>query len=83
MDTTSKRLAVAIPPVTAERLRQEAQRRRVSIDELVCEAVDLLLASDREARLQAARALCRVEAPVTDWPQMKREIEDARAKPSA
>jgi hypothetical protein len=48
--------------------------------ELVREAIDLLLAQDRQARVHAAEALFQVEAPVRDWPEMKREIEDARLR---
>jgi len=48
------------------------------VTELVREAIDLLLAQDKRARMQAAEALCQVEAPTADWEQMKREIEEAR-----
>lgn len=48
------------------------------ITELVREAVDLLLAQDKEVRMQAAEALCQVEAPVAEWEQMKQEIKEAR-----
>ena len=77
MGTLTERLEVRLPPQTVKLLRQEAQRRRVSVAQLVREAVDLLLQQDREARIQAAEALFRVEAPVADWKDMKREIEAA------
>ena len=77
MDTLTERLEVRLPPQTLELLRQEAQRRRVSVGQLVREAVDLLLEQDREARIRAAEALFRVGGPVADWQEMKREIEEA------
>ncbi len=76
MGTLTERLEVRLAPQTLVLHRQEAQRRRVSIAQLVREAVDLLQ-QDREARIQAAEALFRVEAPVADWKDMKREIEAA------
>jgi hypothetical protein len=67
-----------LPPQTLQLLHQEAERRAISVTELICEAIELLLAQDQQARLQAAEALCQVEAPVADWETMKRELEEAR-----
>ncbi len=78
MGTLTERFQVRLAPQTLELLRQEAQRRRVSVAQVVREAVDLLLQQDREARIQAAEALFRVNAPVADWEEMKAEIDDAR-----
>lgn len=78
MGTLTERLEVQLPSQTLHLLRQEAQRRGMSVAQVVCEAIDLLLQQDRQARVRAAEALFQVEAPVTDWEQMKREIEEAR-----
>jgi hypothetical protein len=78
MAVGTESLEVYLPPQTLQLLRQEAERREISVAELVREAVDLLLARDKQARMQAAEALCQVEAPVADWEQIKREIEEAR-----
>lgn len=78
MDTATESFEVQLPARTVQSLRQEAERRAVPIAELVREAIDLLLAQDTAARIQAAHALCQVEAPVADWKQMKQEIEEAR-----
>ena len=80
MDALTERLEVRLPAHTLQLLRREAQRRGVSVAQLVREAIDLLLAEDRQARVQAAEALFQVEAPVADWPEMKREIEEARVR---
>jgi hypothetical protein len=60
-------------------LRQKARQRGVPVAQLVREAIESLLVQDREERLRAAEALFRIEAPVADWIEMKREIEEARA----
>jgi hypothetical protein len=78
MAVRTEPLEVQLPPRTLQLLRQEAERREMSVADLVREAIDLLLAQDKQARMQAAEALCQVEAPVADWEQMKREIEEAR-----
>jgi len=77
MAVGTESLEVHLPPQTLQLLRQEAERREIPLAELVREAIDLLLAQDKQARMQATEALCHVEAPVTDWEQMKREIEEA------
>jgi hypothetical protein len=78
MDTATERLEVTLPGPTLVRLRQEARRRGVPEADLVNEAIESLLAGDRQARVRAAEALCRVAAPVGDWADMKQEIEAAR-----
>lgn len=80
MDALTERLELQLPGQTLQLLRSEAERRGVPLAELVREAIDLLLAQDRQARVHAAEALFQVEAPVHDWPEMKREIEDARLR---
>lgn len=78
MAAGAESLEVDLPSQTLQLLRQEAERRDISVTELIREAIDLLLAQDKQARLQAAEALCQVEAPVADWELMKQEIEEAR-----
>ena len=78
MGTLTERLQVRLSPQTLKLLRQEAQRRRVSVAQVVREAVDLMLQQDREARIQAAEALFQIDAPVGDWEEMKAEIDEAR-----
>lgn len=79
MDTPTQRLEVTLPGPTRARLREEARRRGVREAELVNEAIECLLAGDRQARVRAAERLCRAAAPVGDWDEVKEEIEAARA----
>ena len=79
MQVESGRLEVRLPEPLLALLKREASRRRVPMAELVREAVRQLLESDHQARLAAAEALFRAEAPVADWETMKREISAAYA----
>lgn len=80
MEVLTERLEVRLPAHTLHLLRREAKRRGVSVAQLVREAIDLLQAENRHAKVQAAEALFQVEAPIADWVEMKREIEAARSK---
>jgi len=81
MGVLTERLEVRLPSQTMQLLRQEARQRGVSVSQLVREAIELLLMQDRQARMQAAEALFQIGAPVADWPEMKREIEEAHREP--
>lgn len=51
-----------------------------SVAYIVREAIELLTREHRQARMQAAGALFRIEAPVADWLEMERlGINDAFA----
>lgn len=80
MPQLTDRLEIRLPAHTLQLLRDEAHRRGVSVAQLVREAIEFRLQYDRETRLQAARALFAVGAPVADWPQMEHEIAEARAR---
>lgn len=80
MDALTERLEVRLPAHTLQLLRREAKQRGVSVAQLVREAIDLLQAEDRQAKVQAAEALFQVEAPIADWAEMKREIEASRVE---
>jgi len=43
----------------------------------VRKAIESSLLEDRQARVQAAEELFQIEAPVSEWPKMKEEIEEA------
>ena len=82
MAAPTQRLEIRVPAPTLSSLRQEARRRAVPVAELVREAIDLLLERDREGRVEAARTLFQVGAPVADWEMMKQEIAAAYVKPA-
>ncbi len=77
MATLTERLELRLPPELMQLLREEARRRGISVAQLVREAIEASLLGDREARIRAAEELFRLEAPVSEWLEMKREIEEA------
>ncbi len=48
--------------------------------EIVREAIDYRYRTTHEERLRAAEQLFQIEAPVGDWEELKREIEEARSQ---
>lgn len=80
MEALNERLEVRLSSETLRLLRQEAKQKGIPIAQLVRKAIDMMLKEDTEYRLGAAEALFQIEAPVADWPEMKKEIEDAHLK---
>ena len=74
-----ERLEIRIEPERLKMLKREAERRKVSVAEIVREAIDNWYSTTREEKLKAARELFEVEAPVGDWERMKKEIEEGYA----
>lgn len=83
MRTLTERLEIRLPADSLRLLRREANRRGVSVGELVRQAIDMVLEDDREGRLSAAHDLFEVAAPVADWGEMKHEIEEAYSQASS
>ena len=79
MATLTERLEVRLERHQLRQLKQQARQHGVSVAQLVRQAIELFLKEDREARLGAAERLCQIEAPIADWDQMEREIEEARS----
>jgi hypothetical protein len=75
MEPLNERLEVRLSTKTFHLLRSEAKERRIPVAQLVRLAIHDLLYEDRELRKKAAEALFSVEAPVSEWPQMKGESE--------
>lgn len=74
METLSERLEIRVERHTARQLREQARLRGVSVGQVVREAIARWVGDDASARMRAVDALCRIEAPVADWPDMEREI---------
>lgn len=75
----SERLEVRVDEETMEQLRVEAERRDVSVGELVRTAVQQYFEEDRRRRIEAAERLCSLEVdwPVKDWPEMEEELYES------
>jgi len=80
MYALSERFEVRLPSEQLRELRQEAQRRKVSVAQLIREAIQLLLEEDLKRRQQAAMDLFQAEAPIEDWDVMEQQIGAARSK---
>lgn len=74
----SHRLQVLIPETLAARLRQAAERSRVSQGEWVRRRIERALDEERVASDPLA-ALANLEAPTADLEQMLGEIESGRS----
>lgn len=75
MEPLSERLEVRLSSKTLHLLRQEAKERKMPVAQLVREAIRRLLHEDREVKKKMADELFCVEAPVSDWSEMKKELE--------
>ena len=74
--TLDKRLQVLIDGDQLGRLERAARRRKVSVAQVVRDALDLLLPAEGIDRERAARILLEAPPmPVDDWPVLKEEIE--------
>jgi len=79
MSSSAERVELKLPPETLRLLRRQARAQKLSVGQVVNKAVEKMLREDRRARIDAAKALFKVGAPVADWPEMKKEIEEARS----
>lgn len=76
----TRRTHVLLDDERYERLRRQAEERGTSIGALIREAVDRAFPAVPPARQEAGRRLLEADPmEVGDWPQMKRELLDARS----
>lgn len=78
MGELSERMEIRLDSERMRLLKKESRERGVSMAEIVREAIDARYQATRDDKLRAAEELFQVEAPVDDWEEMKRQIEEAR-----
>ena len=79
MSPMTKKTTILFPPKLYHQLAQLASRQGTSVAHLVRQAaIQRYLLPDRRTRLEAVRAIAAMHLPVSDWPQMEREIEQGR-----
>lgn len=82
MSEYTERLEVRLRPGTYRLLREQAYVRGVSMGQLVREALERQYGTEARAvdpeKQRAMERLFELEAPVADWQEMKREIENGR-----
>jgi uncharacterized protein (DUF1778 family) len=68
------RLEVRLDPDQLDKLKKEAAEKNISVGSLVREAIDLRYTISREDKLRAVQQLADLDAPVTKWEVIKKEI---------
>ncbi|EEG76267.1 ribbon-helix-helix protein, CopG family [Dethiobacter alkaliphilus] len=69
------RLEIRLYPEQLQKLKTEAKEKNTSVGDLVREAIDQRYIVLKEEKLKAVEELANINAPVTTWEQMKKEIE--------
>jgi hypothetical protein len=75
MPKYTERLEIRLERRQLQRLKKEAEEKKVPVGELVREAIDQKYAVTREERIEEAKKLCSLSLPVKEWAEMKKEIE--------
>ncbi len=76
----NERLEIRLYPEQLKKLKEEAAAKNTSVGELVREAIDKRYEVSRDDRLKAVQQMAGINAPVADWEQMKKEIEEGYLK---
>lgn len=75
MPKYSERLEIRLEPRQLQRLKKEAEEKKLTVGELVREAIDQKYSVTRDEKVEAAQKLCDLRLPVKEWSEMKKEIE--------
>lgn len=75
MRVLTERTQVLLSPAQRQRLERLAAERAVPMGVVIREAIEAYLMPIRRSRAEALDDLFSLEAPVSDWNQMKAEIE--------
>ncbi|MEW6624413.1 MAG: ribbon-helix-helix protein, CopG family [Bacillota bacterium] len=74
------RLEIRLYPEQLKKLKDEAAAKNTSVGDLVREAIDQRYKVSRDDKLKAVEQMANINAPVTNWQQMKKEIESGYLK---
>ena len=74
------RLEIRLHPEQLKKLKDEAAEKNTSVGNLVREAIDQHYEVSTEEKLKAVQQMANINAPVTNWEQMKKEIESGYMK---
>jgi uncharacterized protein (DUF1778 family) len=74
------RLEIRLHPEQLQKLKDEAAAKNTSVGNLVREAIDQHYQVSREDKLKTVQQMAQINAPVTNWEQMKKEIESGYLK---
>ncbi len=80
MQRYTKRLEIRVEPQQLEKLKADARRRKIPIGEIIREVIDQKYAVTREEKIKEAQKMFKLELPIKNWDEMKREIEEGYRK---
>ena len=70
-----KRLEIRLYPEQLQKLKEEAEAKNTSVGELVREAIEHRYEVSVKDKLEALQMMSSINAPVSAWEEMKKEIE--------
>ena len=76
MKKYTERLEIRIDPLQLEKLKEESRERKMSVGEIVREAITNKYSVSREEKIDEAKKMFQLNAPVKEWEEMKKEIEE-------
>ena len=80
MSILNKKTTILFPPKLYQQLEKVAKKERTSVAHLIREAaIQRYLLPSRKERLEAIEAIAAMQLPVSDWPQIEREIAEGRS----
>ena len=76
MQRYSKRLEIRVEPQQLEKLKADARKRKIPIGEIIREVIDQKYSVTREEKIDEAQKMFKLDLPIKNWDEMKREIEE-------
>ena len=76
MQRYSKRLEIRVEPQQLEKLKADARKRKIPIGEIIREVIDQKYSVTREEKMDEAQKMFKLDLPIKNWDEMKREIEE-------
>ncbi len=73
-------MEIRVKPQQLEKLKADARRRKIPIGEIIREVIDQKYAVTREEKIKEAQKMFKLELPIKNWDEMKREIEEGYRK---
>ena len=73
----TRRAQILMEPAEYRRLEDIARRRKISVAELIRGAVREKYLLPRDRRIAIAEEIAGMKAPIGDWGDVEKEIEDA------
>ncbi len=76
MKKFTERLEIKIDPEQLGKLKKESKERKISVGEIVREAIANKYSIPKEDKVAEAKKMFQLNAPIKEWEEMKKEIEE-------